>query len=140
MSETPLYTLPGRYNAGGRWLLLLVIVLASQVLAHTIASSWAAVEMARLAGGWFRELGEPLGVVAGHPVMAPHAWWGWDALRKVPAFAGVFLHLNWAYAAILIVFPAKWMLAQPVHAEADVHGSARWAVRRDIEKTGLLGE
>lgn len=138
--STPLYRLPRRYRTGHRLVLLLGAFFIIQAVAQAAGSTWAAREMAVRAGGWFAELGQPLIVLAGIPVMSPLAWLEWDALRSVPAFKDIFLHLQWMYAAGLAIFPLKWILAQPRYAEEAVHGSARWASRRDIDKTGLLGD
>lgn len=137
MSEA-LYKLPTRNKPYRQLAKLLVVFFLLMAALHSWLSSWAALEMSKIAGGWFRELGSPLVTLGGWPVMKPWAWFMWDSrLAQVAQFKPIFTRLQFSWLAALIIFPLR-MMVRPSYHNADVHGSARWATKREIEEAGLL--
>jgi len=135
------YRLPTYSKPYRRWLGAMLVFTICMLLIHTGMSSWAALRMAQLQGGWFSELGSPVFAVMGVPVMKPWAWVFWDArLHQVPAFKQIFMVVSaGGYVSWLAIFPVKMFFNSVRYKESDVHGSAHWATKSEILKTGLLG-
>jgi type IV secretion system protein VirD4 len=91
-------------------------------------------------------LGRPVLRTQRYAVYQPFAWtlWGWkycisrDAGIREPLFYGEMIAFGGSIVTAFIFFLLANRRARKLSANAqDIHGSARWAARKDIEATGL---
>lgn len=92
-------------------------------------------------------LGKPLVRIGRKLVYQPFAWciWGYrnctntDARVRKPLFEGEMIVLGGCVLSMVAFFFAANRRAQRLSENAeDLHGSARWASRADVESTGVL--
>ena len=91
-------------------------------------------------------LGKPLLRTAAYSVYQPFAWtiWGWrycmsrDPGIRQPLFVGEMISFGGSVVTAFLFFLMANRRARRLSENAqDVHGSARWAERKDIHATGL---
>jgi len=140
----PLYTAPStdrnpatvlmRSAGAGLFLLLGLSWLCTQYVAHRL--------------GYQAALGEPLLSIGGWRLYTPVDWLGWygryhklDSAIVQGAFsvAGWITLLGVVGAVILVFYRLDRNKAQLRKESQSLHGSAHWASKQEVERTGLLG-
>lgn len=100
---------------------------ATQYVAHALA--------------YQTQLGQPAYVVLGLPVYWPWKYWEWmffyDYYAKSIFFRGSFFIYGGVFFAFIVIAVMSLLRARKSR-NPDTYGTARWAVRRDLEKAGLL--
>ena len=113
----------------------IVIALALLVASFVGATQYAAAHLS-----FDRRLGPPVFVVTGTPVYTPWAWIGWARRfeQSAPRVFAVAQAINFGGALVAFVpFLVAVALARG-GSDSTVHGSARWAERKDLRRAGLL--
>lgn len=121
----------------------LVLAPLGILLVASVIGCWCATEYVAEGFADQPELGVPWGWIAGHAVYQPFAYFVW--LNRWNAYAPhrFDLALFWIYGVVLAgLFVA--ILFNVWRARGNVavttYGSARWANRDDIERSGLIGQ
>ncbi len=143
MDQT-LYKLPNKpTNAGGFQWHALVTGAFLLLLANIIATQYIALKL-----GYQEALGTPVLIIAGTPFYQPLSWFVWVikySRLDIPAvnFAiqrGMTISLIGNGVAVFTALAVRfWQTRRLQKGAEDLHGSARWATRKDIEKASLLG-
>ena len=113
------------------------------VFAVMILGVWAATQWAAAMLAYQPQLGAPWLMLAGQPIYPPWRlfdwWFHYEAyapavFNKAGLLAGASGFLGCAAAII----GSLWRARQS--ALATTYGSSRWALRREVERAGLLGD
>ncbi len=112
------------------------------VLSIVVTTSWAATQYVAWKLGFQPQLGPPWFVIAGWPVYYPPAffwwWYFYDAYAPAVFVRGGCIAGSGGFLAIgLAVAMSVWRAREAKVAET--YGSARWAVRKEVQAAGLLG-
>jgi type IV secretion system protein VirD4 len=115
----------------------LCVVLALALLG---ASFVGATEYVAAHVAFDRRLGPPVFAVFGTPVYAPWAWIGWAQRfeQSAPRVFAVAQAINFGGAAVAFLPLLVAMAVARGASDSTVHGSARWAERKDLRRAGLL--
>lgn len=133
-----LYRLPrgGNNAAAGVWL-----GLPGVYLLILFTASWAATQYAASCFRYSPNLGAPIVWNIYYPWSFYVWWFHW---REIPAYHPVWLTgLHWIGIAHLAIIPA-WGLAiwrgKRLGGRTEIHGSARFATKQDVQRTGFFTE
>lgn len=131
MTDTEPYGLPKRRSRGARAKALFLAAGLFVILSGTI-TQWMAGE---LGGG--RTLGVPHFSVDGMALYAPFSWIGWTQRLRDRTLAGQTRQLGVLSLCASVLF-GIWVMKRLTKSRSLLHGSARWAQRRDLIESGLL--
>ena len=129
--------LPRPYSAGGVWLWGVIAELLT-----LLVGPWAATQYMAAQYYYASWLGKPW-VVLIVPIYKPWQFflWLWQWF-SVKAMEDIFLTgldiLIIAHAAPLVSLLVYVRRSRQFAGETDLHGSARWATKEEIEKAGLF--
>ncbi|PLP60815.1 conjugal transfer protein TraG [Mesorhizobium loti] len=112
------------------------------VLSIVVTTSWAATQYVAWKLGFQPQLGPPWFVIAGWPVYYPPAlfWWWYSYDAYAPAIfvqGGCIAGSGGVLAIVVAIGMSVWRAREAKVAET--YGSARWAVRKEVQAAGLLG-
>ncbi len=119
-------------------------ILWGQILAVfsvTLISVWAATQWTAASLGYQSELGAAWFAVFDYPVYPPPAFlWWWFAFEayapEIFLTAGMIAVSGTALSITIAISMSVWRAREAKRAET--YGSARWAVKRDIQAAGLF--
>ena len=121
-------------------------ILWGQVLAVAIiilASIWSATQWAAAALGFQPELGAPWFMAFGHPVYRPYAlfwwWFSYDAYAPHVFNTAGIIATSGGFAAIIVAIAMSVWRGRESN-RSSTYGSAHWATRTDIIRSGLFAE
>ena len=113
------------------------------VFAIVLAAIWAATEWTALRLGFQPQLGAPWLVVQGWPIYPPPAffwwWFAFDAYAPRVFLEGAAIAVSGGMAAIVAALGLSIWRAREAH-NVTTYGSARWARRSEVRRSGLLNE
>jgi type IV secretion system protein VirD4 len=113
------------------------------VFAIVLAAIWAATEWTALRLGFQPQLGAPWFTVQGWPVYLPPAffwwWFAFDAYAPRVFLEGAAIAVSGGMAAIVAALGLSIWRAREAH-NVTTYGSARWARRSEVRRSGLLNE
>ncbi|MGB3805487.1 MAG: conjugal transfer protein TraG [Sphingopyxis granuli] len=114
----------------------------SIVFLIVLVSVWSGTQWVAFRFGFQPQLGPPWFEVAGWPVYYPPAlfwWWYFYEAYAPRIFAeGGIIAASGGFLSIAVAITMSVMRAREA-SDIDTYGSARWAERTEIERTGLLG-
>ena len=114
----------------------------SIVFLIVLVSVWSGTQWVAFRLGFQPQLGPAWFEVAGWPVYYPPAlfwWWYFYEAYASSIFAeGGIIAASGGFLSIAVAITMSVMRAREA-ADIDTYGSARWADRKEIESTGLLG-
>lgn len=114
----------------------------SIVFLIVLASVWGGTQWVAFRLGFQPQLGPAWFEIAGWPVYYPPAlfwwWYFYDAYAPRIFVEGGIVAASGGFIAIAVAITMSVMRAREA-SDIDTYGSARWAERADIERTGLLG-
>ena len=114
-----------------------IIVVSLIVLSTT----WAATQWTALRLGFQPQLGAPWFELFGWPIYYPPSffwwWYAYDAYAPPIFIEGAIIAASGGFLAIGVAIFMSVLRAREAQ-DVDTYGSARWAQRRDVEKSGLL--
>ncbi len=128
---------------GGYYLPPTIIGIICLVLSNIAATQYVANHFE-----YEDALGEPLGHVGTVGIYQPFAWvsWVWhygsspDPALRNPLLLAAFIVVAGAFATGVLFFVMNVQHTRRLSKNTeDLHGSARWATKADVEATGLLG-
>ncbi|MBN9072450.1 MAG: conjugal transfer protein TraG [Rhizobiales bacterium] len=114
----------------------------SIVFLIVLASVWGGTQWVAFRLGFQPQLGPPWFEIAGWPVYYPPAlfwwWYFYDAYAPRIFAEGGIIAASGGFISIAVAITMSVMRAREA-SDIDTYGSARWADRTEIERTGLLG-
>lgn len=132
---------PGGFPFGYNWRATLT------GLTCLVTFSFAATQYVAAKFQYQSALGRPLWSNSNSAIYQPFAWcfWGFrnstsrDPRIRKPLFEGEMIVLAGSMASMFVFFAVTNRRARRLSENSeDLHGSARWATRRDIDATGLI--
>jgi type IV secretion system protein VirD4 len=112
-----------------------------------LAGSFAATQYLALRFGYDAQLGEPLALFGDTPIFEPFHWLVWmtryvsseDLLIRGVIYRGTAIAIGGLIVAMAVsVFINLYHNKNLLDNTDELHGSARWATRKDLEDAGLL--
>ncbi|MEO3431885.1 conjugal transfer protein TraG [Inquilinus sp. CAU 1745] len=104
---------------------------------------WAATQWTAWRLGFQPQLGPPVAELFGWPVYAPpnfFLWWYWyDAYAPRIFIEGAIISASGGLVSIAVAIFLSVLRAREAR-EVSTYGSARWAERKDVATSGLLGD
>ncbi|MEI9414166.1 conjugal transfer protein TraG [Mesorhizobium sp. Cs1321R2N1] len=112
------------------------------VLTIVLTTTWGATQWTAWQLGYQEQLGSPWFELVGQPIYPPPAFFWWwffyDAYAPTVFVEGAVIAASGSFIAIAIAISMSLWRAREAKYVA-TYGSARWAVRKEIEAGGLLG-
>ncbi|MEI9413122.1 conjugal transfer protein TraG [Mesorhizobium salmacidum] len=112
------------------------------VLTIVLTTTWGATQWTAWRLGYQEQLGSPWFELVGQPIYPPPAFFWWwffyDAYAPTVFVGGAMIAASGSFIAIIVAIGMSLWRAREAKYVA-TYGSARWAVRKEIEAAGLLG-
>ncbi|KAA3448114.1 conjugal transfer protein TraG [Mesorhizobium sp. SARCC-RB16n] len=112
------------------------------VFTIVLTTTWGATQWTAWQLGYQEQLGSPWFELVGQPIYPPPAFFWWwffyDAYAPTVFVEGAMIAASGSFIAIAIAIGMSLWRAREAKYVA-TYGSARWAVRKEIEAGGLLG-
>lgn len=116
-------------------------------LTFLFCANVAATQYLAYGFGYQEALGRPVLIYGGHGVYAPFMWIIWFMkYNQVPSampvlWVGLTIAAGGAGLSVLVSIFVMFLRTRRLQrGNEHLHGSARWAVRKDIEEMGLIGK
>ena len=118
----------------------LVLLLALAAVVITGAGFIAATQYAASALHYQRQLGSPLGTIAGLRLYAPWSWLEWDSdfAGYAPAIFSTASAIGWVSLLAWLPVVLYGVVSARQQVTSTAHGSARWADTAELARSGLL--
>ncbi|MGX9148115.1 conjugal transfer protein TraG [Mesorhizobium sp. 128a] len=112
------------------------------VFTIVLATTWGATQWTAWQLGYQEQLGSPWFELVGQPIYPPPAFFWWwffyDAYAPTVFVEGALIAASGSFIAIVVAIGMSLWRAREAKYVA-TYGSARWAVRKEIEAASLLG-
>jgi type IV secretion system protein VirD4 len=141
MNDNQLYHLPTKPGGNGKIIAILFLGLVIFLL-----TSWLTTQYLAYSFNYHKNLSGMLYTVGSHKIYNPLTWLIWhkqlkgltEAVNYHFIIAYIIMSIGSFISLVLALSLAK-KKSKKQSLNYDFHGSARWATREEIEKTGLLG-